>query len=258
MAEASINLVQLGETAKAIIERARGENITVRVAGSTAIHLHCRAAAERMAATGRCGKDIDLIVRGKDRHRLRSMLEADGFEVDRDLLVATEGLRFTFRRASDATTIDVFVDKMQFCHTIDLGRRLGIHAHTIPIEDLLLGKLQVHQPTVTDIADTITVLSTHEVDQGSSDPERIDSAYVAQLLAQDWGFHHTVTANLTTLATELQANGHDNQSELARAGLNRLREAIDTAPKSRGWRLRARIGERMQWWEDVDDQLESY
>jgi hypothetical protein len=37
-----------------------------------------------------------------------------------------------------------------------------------------------------------------------------------------------------------------------------LREAIDAARKSRTWRLRARVGERMQWWEDVDDRRDTY
>src|SRR5204863_459031 len=38
----------------------------------------------------------------------------------------------------------------------------------------------------------------------------------------------------------------------------KLREAIDGTQKSRGWRMRARVGERMQWWDDVSDREDTY
>jgi hypothetical protein len=32
-----------------------------------------------------------------------------------------------------------------------------------------------------------------------------------------------------------------------------LVERLDREPKSFGWRARARVGERKQWWTDVDE-----
>jgi len=37
-----------------------------------------------------------------------------------------------------------------------------------------------------------------------------------------------------------------------------LLAAIRDAPKSVRWRTRARVGERMQWWQDVDDREAVY
>tara|TARA_B100000614_G_scaffold233264_1_gene228424 strand:- start:249 stop:359 length:111 start_codon:yes stop_codon:yes gene_type:complete len=35
-------------------------------------------------------------------------------------------------------------------------------------------------------------------------------------------------------------------------------KAAETAPKSMSWKLRAKVGERMQWWQDVDDREGTY
>jgi len=35
-------------------------------------------------------------------------------------------------------------------------------------------------------------------------------------------------------------------------------EAIDAEPKTLAWRMRDRIGERKQWWQDVDDKEATY
>jgi hypothetical protein len=37
-----------------------------------------------------------------------------------------------------------------------------------------------------------------------------------------------------------------------------LLEAIEAAPKSLKWRARARVGERVQWWQDVDERAVTY
>ena len=72
-----------------------------------------------------------------------SLLEARGYVVDRDLLVAMEGaLRVPPPRARSSTSTSSS-SGCEFCHTIELDGRWERHATTIPIEDLLLQKLQV-------------------------------------------------------------------------------------------------------------------
>lgn len=248
---------ELAAKAESLLDAAAAEGIELRVVGSAGIHLHCHPAAVAIEQAERPCKDIDFIVRGGDRKRLRSMFEARGYEVDRDVLVASEGTRFTFTDPQTGIPVDVFVDKMEFSHTIDLGRRLELHERTIPIEDLLLQKLQVHDFTENDLTDTIALLATHEVG-GAGDPERIDAGYVAGLLARDWGFHRTALGNLDRVEQRLGADPAVGGATEAGRAARLLREAIETEPKSRGWRMRARVGERMQWWNDVDDPHGAY
>jgi hypothetical protein len=79
---------------------------------------------------------------------------------------------------------------------------------------------------------------------------------VAGLLARDWGFHRTATANLQALRSSAEAGNGGGRLAGDRAGA--LLAAIDAAPKSVRWRARARLGERLQWWQDVDDREAVY
>jgi hypothetical protein len=249
------------ETA-ALVDGAAGEGLTVRAVGSAGIRMHCARASAAMDAAERDAKDIDVVVRQADRARLRTWLEDRGWVVDRDVLIAMEGERFAFRHPATGLDLDVFVERLQFCHTIELGDRWARHAPTLPIEDLLLAKLQVHELTRCDAIDAAIVLATHEVGAGDGDAERIDSDYVAGVLARDWGFHRDATANLERLSGAAASEddlpvGSDGAGRV-REGAQRLLEAIGAAKKTMAWRMRARVGERMQWWEDVNEREDTY
>jgi hypothetical protein len=213
-----------------------------------------------MDAAARPPNDIDLVVRHADRGKLRDWLELRGWVVDRDLLVAMEGERYAFHHPDAGLDLDVFVEKLEFCHTIELDGRWERHATTIPIEDLLLQKLQVHEMEPSDVVDAAIVLATHHVEPGSGDDEVIDCGYVAGLLARDWGFHRDATANLErvrrAVAGEVSLGG--DGARRAEEAAVKLRETIDGTHKSMAWRMRARVGERMQWWEDVSDRELTY
>jgi hypothetical protein len=253
------------EEAVALVDEAGARGQVLRLVGSTGIRLHCPPAAAALDRLGRPAKDIDVVCRHEDRNGLRRLLEERGWEVDRDLLVAMEGRRFAFRHPASGLDLDVFVDRLEFCHTIELRDRLGARELTVPVEDLLLQKLQIVRQTVTDRMDTAALLATHPVAGGprsrgrppgpEDTGEAIDAGYVAGLLARDWGFHHTATANLAALGDGGSGNG-SAATVTERAG--DLLAAIEVAPKSVRWRARARVGERMQWWQDVDDREAVY
>ena len=247
------------QAAVALVDEAAARGHLLRLVGSTGIRLHCPPAAAALDRLGRPAKDIDVVCRHEDRKGLRRLLEERGWEIDRDLLVAMEGRRFSFRHPASGLELDVFVDRLEFCHTIELRDRLGARDVTVPVEDLLLQKLQIVRQTVTDQMDASAVLATHPVaaGPGAGGPagEAIDAGYVAGLLARDWGFHHTATANLAGLRGGPAANG---TAAIVAARVDALLGAIRDAPKSVRWRARARVGERMQWWQDVYDREAVY
>jgi hypothetical protein len=252
----------LQEQAGALVTGAAAEGLTVRVVGSTGIRLHCARASETMDAVERPAKDIDVVVRHADRGRLRSWLEARGWIVDRDLLVAMEGERFAFSQPDLGVCLDVFVEKLEFCHTIDLDGRWERHPTTIPIEDLLLQKLQVHDSKPSDVLDAAIVLATHDVATGGGHDEVIDCGYVAGLLARDWGFHHDATANLERVRRAVAPGGDTgldpDRAQRVEKRAATLAGAIEQTRKTTAWKMRARVGERMQWWDDVNEREATY
>ena len=255
MGESRPGWAAVHDEAVALVAEAAARGQVLRLVGSTGIRLHCPPAAAALDRLGRPAKDIDLVCRHEDRKGLRRLLEDRGWLVDRDLLVAMEGQRYAFAHPGDGLELDVFVDRLEFCHTIELRDRLAARDLTVPVEDLLLQKLQIVRQTVTDRMDAAALLATHPVGESRIPGEAIDPDYVAGLLARDWGFHHTATANLAALRDEVAGNG---SAGTVRGRVDALLGAIEAAPKSVRWRARARVGERMQWWQDVDEREAVY
>ena len=73
------------------------------------------------------------------------------------------------------------------------------------------------------------------------------------VLGADWGFGHTVERNLGKVA-ELWAEGpvQDARFDVARQ-IEGITAAIAAAPKTLGWKTRARIGERVRWYETPEE-----
>jgi hypothetical protein len=230
-----------------------------------------------MDRLGRPAKDIDFIVPQRHRKGMRRFLEDRGYVIDRDLLIAMEGRRYSFTHPGHGTELDVFVERLEFCHTIEVSDRLDAHPVTIGLEELLLQKVQIIEMTTTDVIDSGALLATHDV-SGAPDEtetgtgavagsaaggcaEAIDGGRIARLLARDWGFHHTATRNLRRVRDGAGDAVTDFGPELnarVRERAGQLLDAIDAEPKNARWRMRDRIGERKQWWQDVDDKEATY
>ncbi len=252
---------ELSAEAVRIVSEAGDAGVTLRVMGSAGIRLHCHAPGGVMDLLGRPAKDIDFVVPEKQRKGMRRYLESRGYVTDRDLLIAMEGTRYSFRHADSGTELDVFVERLNFCHVIEIRSRLHQHPVTLPVEELMLSKLQIIEMTMTDVMDVGVILATHRVDEGG-DLEAVDGRHIAKLLASDWGFHHTATRNLRRIAELVgdTASIDIGQRENAqvRDGVRRLLAAIEAEPKSTRWRMRDKLGERKQWWQDVDEKEATY
>lgn len=254
------NWQQLRDEALEIIAAAGEAGVNLRVVGGVGVRLHCAESAEALERIGRVAKDIDFVVPKEGRKALRRLLEDRGYLVDRDLLVAMEGRRYSFSHPISGIDIDVFVEQLAFNHNIEVRSRLNRHPVTISLEDLLMQKLQIVHLTANDLVDISVLLATHPVATEESSTEEFSSDYIAGLLSRDWGFHHTATRNLERIAdgtdTGVDLGSTMNQSVMDRS--NQLLHAVGKAPKSTGWRIRAKIGERIQWWEDVDEREGTY
>jgi hypothetical protein len=149
--------------------------------------------------------------------------------------------------------VDVFYEKLDFCHAIPLQDRLQVDAPTLPLAELLLAKLQIVKVTEKDFIDMIALLLEHEL--GENDRNTLNAARIAKLCAEDWGLWRTATKNLDKL--EPFARGHTKLDATQKARLvaqvAALHRRLDAEPKSLSWRMRARIGERMKWYNDVED-----
>jgi hypothetical protein len=112
----------------------------------------------------------------------------------------------------------------------------------------MLTKLQIIELNEKDIRDTVLLFHGHAIED--RDDGAVNGALIAELCADDWGLWRTITANLE------RCRGHVGDYELPAADQERIEsrfdellQRIEDAPKSRGWRRRAKVGEKKRWYE---------
>jgi hypothetical protein len=240
-----------------LVEDARQQGLELRILGSLAYRLHCPANIELFEQMKRDLTDIDLAARGDQRREVRTWLETRGFVVDQDVVVATEGKRYCFTEPGSGTALDIFFDELYFCHPIPLRDRLALDFPTITPTDLLLEKMQIVELNPKDVKDSLVLLLEHSLDTSGKDA--IDHTYVARLLGADWGFYYTVTTNLERLRGHLGDGELDaGQAQIVEERIEALERAIEEEPKTGKWRMRARIGPRKRWYQEVAEKSETF
>nr|MBA3703136.1 hypothetical protein [Rubrobacteraceae bacterium] len=82
------------------------------------------------------------------------------------------------------------------------------------------------------------------------DGDAINSARIAKLCASDWGLWRTFTANLEALDGYLERfDLTDESKETITERVKALLGRIEEEPKSFGWKMRAKLGDRKRWYE---------
>src|SRR5205807_9720570 len=83
----------------------------------------------------------------------------------------------------------------------------------------------------------------------SSDNKGINCGRIGKLYCRDWELWRTVTGTLRQLETAARHNETgESERALFLSRVHRLLGEMDAAPKSRKWKLRDRVGERVQWY----------
>ncbi len=234
-----------------ICQLAAADGIAVRLLGGTAIWL--RSPEDVRTLLTREFADLDLVTVRKDAKPLRELLEQQGYVPDK-MFNATQGTRRLYFTAADGSFhVDVFVDTFVMSHTLDLAARLEVEPVVLPAAELLLTKLQIAELNRKDAADTVMLLLGHELGDGDT-AATLNTTHVVTLCAQDWGLYTTVTDNLSKIDELLPSIvGEPATQAVAHERIEALLQQLDRAPKSRGWRRRARIGRRIRWYETPDE-----
>jgi hypothetical protein len=245
-----------------LVEAAARSGATIRVTGSVAVHLRCGRHRSLMPALGRRPfYDIDFWGRDREHRQLEEFFAGQGYLLD----PAARGLREwgikrqIYAHPETGIKVDVFLDKLVMAHTIDFTDRLGSAGPSIGLADLVLSKLQIHEITSNDLIDLTVLFGEHAIgEHGAGGPgdadELIDLARLRALLCDNWGFWYTATGNLDRLAESADAAPlpeEVRQRVLARTA--QLRGDLTESPKSRRWRLRAKVGNRKRWYETVEE-----
>jgi hypothetical protein len=241
------------DEAERLLKAADAGGITLRVLGALAFARRCPRHAYLQETLGRAYTDIDFAGYGRQVGGIRSVLGKEGYVEDEMTYVESEGSRMVLTHPRTGLHLDVFLDRLSFCHTVRWDARMQAERDTIPLAEMLLQKMQIVQINEKDIIDTIMLLLEHPL--GDADGDVINIGLVADICAKDWGWWRTLTMNLGKVRQMAQA-----YPQLTAVDKQRVAEQVDAAlaridaeNKSLGWKLRARVGDRKKWYRDVGD-----
>jgi len=110
-------------------------------------------------------------------------------------------------------------------------------------------QLQVADVNRKDLSDVAMLLWDHEPGDGDG-PGRVNLTRMAKVCGEDWGLYTTVTGNLAACANLLGELVADAGARARIAGrIGAITGALESAPKTISWRMRARVGRRVRWYE---------
>lgn len=193
--------------------------------------------------------DLDFAVRKRDGRAVTPFLLTEGYVAERMFNSIHGAQRLNFGHPDGLWTIDVVIDALRMSHVIDLQGRLEPGPPTLDLADLLLTKLQVWEINAKDLADITCLLADRPLAAEGSDGEAIDVGRILALTGADWGTCHTLERNLREVAAFARERRPVGAAFDPVAQAEELLADIAVGRKSVGWKLRARIGERVKWYE---------
>lgn len=231
-------------------------HVVMRLIGALAFRTHCPEFGTIQDALGRKFTDFDFASYPRFLKEIQHVLGELGYEEDKMVTRLFSDSRMLFHDPSYGRHIDIFFDRLDFCHVLPLTGRLEVEKYTLPLAELVLEKMQIVQINEKDLIDVIMLFREHPV--GDTDMETINAPVIVRLLAKDWGFWRTVTGNLRLVKEQMEVYSSLTQQDkdvvLERIG--QLEKRIAEAPKSPQWKARSLVGDRIRWYKDVEELMD--
>jgi hypothetical protein len=231
-----------------VVQVANERGISLKLLGGQAVRLLCPLYPHR----ARDDQDMDFASVSSSKRGVMDFLGELGFVGDQQFNLLHGDRQMYFTTPDGRTTVDVIMDRLHMCHVLDFKDRIDRMPYTLDVTDLLLSKLQIVELNRKDVHDLLHVLSAYEVQEGD-DTGTVGLARIGKVVGEDWGWWRTVTGSLDKLV-HLGSGEHEDLIPKARrydpiAQTEHIREFCDACPKSLRWKLRAKVGDRVKWYE---------
>jgi hypothetical protein len=242
--------------AVSLVDGAARAGLRLRLLGGLGVRVLCPDFPPRL----RAGQDMDLACASKGRRDVVAYLEKSGCVPDK-MFNSLNGDRQMYFTAPSGRPVDVMVDRLVMCHTLDFRPSFGNASLTLDPADLLLSKLQIIELNAKDARDITHLLAGVPIgrpgpgqpgDGPPTDAPFIDPGRFGEVLAGDWGWWRTTTGSLEKLPALLAESPEMIPPQPRFDPLEQAARLLDVAksvPKSMKWKLRANVGDRVRWYE---------
>ena len=239
------------DAATQIIDAAETRGVRLRLLGGLAFKRLCPSSMDPRYF--RENKDIDLMGRRQDSRNIVEIMETLGYKPRELFNKLNMGQRLIYYDIENSRRVDLFLDEFVMCHKFDFKENILAGTYTLPITQLLMTKLQVVEKTEKEYKDLVVAFHDHDVTSGG---EGIKGDEIAGLCSKDWGVYTTFWKSLEALKDWTVAN-EIPERDVVLARVQKLMSAMEATPKSFGWKMRARVGERTRWYELPDADSDS-
>jgi hypothetical protein len=244
--------------AEAIIAAAGERGLHLRLLGALAVIKQCPGGVWLLEKTNRVLTDLDFMGYDKQIGKVEAMFKDLGYEILGGRGVTMDvwiGRRIFHDPSGERRRVDIFLDRLDFCHPIEMKGRLELDPVTIPLTDILLEKLQIVEINEKDLKDLVVLLMEHDVATEGHEPDRFDVPYVVELLSASWGFYYTVSLNMDRIRRYMDAIPEltAEQKGLIGSRMDAIWQRVQEAPKGLRWKLRARTGPSRRWYNEVGE-----
>ena len=234
------------EAATQIIETAEKKGVRLRLLGGLAFKKLCPSASDPRYF--RENKDIDLMGKRENSKEIVKIMETLGYRPREVFNKLNMGQRLIYYDMGNKRRVDLFLDEFIMCHKFNFKESILAGTYTLPITQLLMTKLQVVEKTEKEYKDLLAAFHDFDVTSGGYG---IRGDEIADLCSKDWGVYTTFRKSLEELLAKAEDLEESERTKVA-SRIQKLMVAMEAAPKSFGWRMRARIGERQRWYELPD------
>jgi hypothetical protein len=231
-----------------VVHEANDRGLSLKLLGGQAVRLLCPLYPHR----ARVDQDMDFASVASAKRGVMDFFTELGFMGDQRFNTLHGDRQMYFMTADGRTTVDVIMDRLNMCHILDFKDRIDRMPFTLDVADLLLTKLQIVELNRKDVHDMLHLLSAFEVSEGD-EPGTVGLARIGKIVGEDWGWWRTVTGNLDKLANLGEGEHADLVPQARRydpiAQTRQIREFCDSCRKSLKWKVRSKVGDRVQWYE---------
>lgn len=233
-----------------VVRAGQASGVLLRLLGGVAVFLN---APDGKPLLGREIRDIDLVTPRGAKRAVADLFLSLGY-VEDEVFNAFHGAhRQIYVDLTNQRKVDVFVGSFSMCHEIPIADRLEREPLTIPLAELLLTKLQIVELNERDERDIYNLCFHHDIGEAG-----IEGGLIADLCARDWGLWRTCKGTIERCRSDLAGYGLGEEDRaVIDARLAGLWAAIEAAPKTSKWRWRAKVGERVRWYEEPEEEAQT-
>ncbi|HEY3571520.1 MAG TPA: hypothetical protein VGP73_26580 [Thermoanaerobaculia bacterium] len=241
--------MDLREEALELIKASAEAGATLRLFGGVAVQMLVESPPLARIPPG----DIDCAGLSGELPILLEVFTSRGYVEDVEVRRLFGTTRRIFEEPQRHIKLDLCLDILSFARPIDFRQRLGVRPFTLTVADLLLSKLQPRKITEKDLVDAVNLLLTFGPG-GQETGSEFNLHWFTEMCGKDWGLFQLVSENFEQVFSISEILTNENRRKVE-SSVAQIRKRLQEHPKSLRWRLRNAVGKRVQYWNEVTEEV---